>query len=184
MLAGAQNFFHIAVAICNVLRAQVSRALVGLESAREAMTVYDWHDHRDRLDKYLSLFLDVVRLIDGEYLPALLRAYDRASLRELLGPDADVLADISNGLLFVRERVERCTQTSLRVKTPSNPQCRSFTMTTLSVQRDGRGGSVKVREAMVRIAPLSSNLRSLDDCHMTSATNVCHGQVFSAGRTT
>jgi hypothetical protein len=63
-IAGIPNFMHIALAMGNVLSAQVERALIGLETTRSPLTAEAWHEHRQRLEKHLVTFRNVVAILD------------------------------------------------------------------------------------------------------------------------
>lgn len=118
-LAGVPNFFHIALAIANVVRGQVERLVIGLELATEPLGLDEWHEHRQRLSEYLGMFREMMEVIDDEYLPTLQKRFKAALIRDAIQPDLQPLGDICNVLRQVRGRIEACRSTNLRVMLPT-----------------------------------------------------------------
>ncbi len=117
-IRGIPNFMHIALAIGNVLRAQVERALGGLETTRFPLTIEEWHEHRQRLEKYLTTFREVVEILYDEYVPALEERFKATSVREAIRPDLEPLTELCMTFLQVRDRVDSCLRSTLRVQLP------------------------------------------------------------------
>jgi hypothetical protein len=118
-LAGVPNFFHIALAIANVVRGQVERLLTGLEMTTQPLSVDEWHEHRQRLAEYFGSFREVMEVIDREYLPVLQKRFKAALVRDALEPDLRPLGDVCEALRQVKRRIESCRTTNLRVMLPT-----------------------------------------------------------------
>jgi hypothetical protein len=116
-VTGIPNFMHMALAIGDVLRAQVERALAGLERTRCPLTVEAWHEHRQRLAKDLTTFRSVVELLYDDYVPALEDRFKAGAIREAIQPDLEPLTTLCTAFLEVRNRVESCRGGALRVRT-------------------------------------------------------------------
>jgi hypothetical protein len=114
--AGIPNFMHIALAIGNVLRAQVERALVGVETLRISLTIDEWYQHRQRLEQYLTEFRKVIDILNDEYLPALQKLFKAPAIREAIYPDLQPLSALCATFLRVRDRIEACRSGALRVR--------------------------------------------------------------------
>jgi hypothetical protein len=131
-IAGIPNFMHMALAIGNVLTAQVERALVGLKTTRSPLTVEAWHEHRRRLDKYLTTFRNVVELLYDQYIPGLQRRFKEAAIREAIRPDLEPLTELCVTLLEVRNRIEVCRRETLRVQAATGDIICRKSLTTIS----------------------------------------------------
>jgi hypothetical protein len=110
------NFMHIALAIAQVLCAQVERLLVGFEEHVDPVDTKSWHNARGSLDIYLTLFQQLIAILDGEYFPTLFTRYEDQRVREALAPDLEPYREICLRLLQVHERVEALRARTLRVR--------------------------------------------------------------------
>jgi len=117
-VAGIPNFMHIALAIGNVLRAQVERIIIGLETTTSSLLIEDWAQHRRNLEDYLATFRELMEIIFERYLPELRRRFKASTIAEALSSDLETLPQLSANFLAVRDRVEACRKGSLRVRTP------------------------------------------------------------------
>jgi len=117
-VAGIPNFMHMALAVGGVLRAQVERALSGLESTRAAMSADEWSEHRLRLGLYVSTMRDVVKALHDRYLPALAKRFKREPIREALLADLSPMATLYAAFVDVRARVEACRRGAFMVVIP------------------------------------------------------------------
>lgn len=118
-IEGITNFMHIAVAVGNVLRAQIERVLIGFEHMRTPFSNIEWGDHRDRLEIYLELFKQVMHAAFVEYMPNLNRIRHHKFARAPIGADLAPLVELWRGIQRVRDRVNACMGKSLAVRTPS-----------------------------------------------------------------
>jgi hypothetical protein len=109
---------HIALSIARVLESQVERLLVGFECTTEPLDHHGWSEHRTHLDQYLTLFRSEVSLLNEVYLPKLTKRYNNASVQKAIEPDLQPLREACLRFLRVRERIEACQSSSLRVRTP------------------------------------------------------------------
>jgi hypothetical protein len=108
---------HLSRAVAHVLFSQTERLVSGLE-AGAVLDPDTWHQHRTRLDRYLTLYLELLRILHLEWLPELVEAYPGATLREVLSAaDLDALAEFRTGFRSVRDRVERCRTGPVRIRT-------------------------------------------------------------------
>jgi hypothetical protein len=115
-VAGVPNFMHIALAIGNVLRGQVERALIGLETTTSFLLIEEWAQHRNRLEEYLTTFQELMDIVGNSYLPELGRRFKASPIRQALHYDLEALAELSATFLAVRDRVENCRKGTLRVR--------------------------------------------------------------------
>ena len=109
------NFMHIALAMGNVLSAQVERVLIGLETTRSPLSADAWHEHRQRLEKYLMTFRNVVATLD-KYASALQKRFKETAIREAIRPDLEPLTKLCGSFLEVRDRVDACRRVTLQVR--------------------------------------------------------------------
>jgi hypothetical protein len=107
---------HVALAVANVLGAQVERMLVGFENLEDPLDPHAWYDHRDRLDCYLNLFRSLTETVEQKYLAGLLASYEEPRVREAMAPDLEPFRAVCLRFLGVRERVEACRASRLRVR--------------------------------------------------------------------
>lgn len=117
-IEGAPNFMHIAVAIANVLRAQVEMVLIGFEHIRMPLANTEWWEHRDRLVRYLELFKEVMHIVFSEYMPKLPRLDNNAVAQGSIRSDIAPLAELWQGIRRVRNRLDACEGNGLSVRTP------------------------------------------------------------------
>jgi hypothetical protein len=117
-VARIPNFMHIALAIGNVLRAQVERVIIGLETTTSSLLIEDWARHRRNLEDYLATFRELMEVIFERYVPELRRRFKASAIAEALRSDLETLPQLSANFLAVRDRVEACRKGSLRVRTP------------------------------------------------------------------
>jgi len=115
-VAGVPNFMHMALAIGDVLRAQVERALSGLGGMKRPIDAEDWNAHRLRLGQYVTTFRDCVDLLQDRYVPALRKLFGPVPLKAAFDEDAAPMRTLCDAFLTVRDRVEACRQGSLRVR--------------------------------------------------------------------
>jgi hypothetical protein len=116
-LAGIPNFMHIALSIGNVLRAQVERIAIGLETTTSPLLPEDWGRYRRDLEEYLTRFRELMAIVFERYLPELRRRFKDAQIAEVLRSDLEALPQLCAIFLGVRDRIEACRKGSLRVRT-------------------------------------------------------------------
>lgn len=107
---------HLARSVSRVLSRQVEQLIAGLEGAG-ALDAADWYAHRERLDRYLSTYLDLLRIVHSQWVAALLNAYPEQSVRDAVLPDLEPLTEYIESFLDVRDRVECCRGDRLKVRT-------------------------------------------------------------------
>ena len=118
-VAGVPNFMHMALAIGDVLRAQVERALSGLGGTKRPIDAEEWNAHRLRLGQYVTTFRDCVDLLQDRYVPALRTLFGPSQLKTAFEDDAAPMRTLCDAFLTVRDRVESFRVGTLRVRIPS-----------------------------------------------------------------
>ena len=115
------NFMHITVAVAGVIRAQVERALAGMEGATTPLSTDEWYELRDRLGIYALIFKDLLALIADEYIPALARYYKPTKIRAAIEPELDAIESACAAVSALGPRVGAACQGCLRVATSGGP---------------------------------------------------------------
>lgn len=105
-LNGVANFLHIFLAMGSILRAQVERAVIGLESKSQPVTSAEWAECRKHMDTYYDRFKQLMDCLWKEYLSPMLREYKIDDVREQFSPDLQPVHDLCVDMLNYRDRIE------------------------------------------------------------------------------
>ena len=111
---GIDNFLHIFLAMGGILRSQVERAVIGIESKNSPLTIEEWSRCRDYIDIYYGKFRDLMDCLWKEYLSKLIKEYSQSEISEKFLPDLQPLDDLYTDMLSYRNRVETLRVTTLR----------------------------------------------------------------------
>ena len=113
-LNGVANFLHIFLAMGGILRAQIERAVIGLESKTVPVTPEEWAECRNHIDTYYGRFKQLMDCLWKEYLSTLLREYKINDIRERFSPDLEPIHDLCMDMLNYRDRMETLRTSKLR----------------------------------------------------------------------
>lgn len=111
---GIENFLHIFLAMGGILRSQVERAVIGLESKNSPATIKEWSDCRKHVDIYFARFKELMDCLWNEYLSNMVKIHNENSISEKFAPDLQAIQDICVDMLSYRERVEKVRTTTLK----------------------------------------------------------------------
>lgn len=121
-IGGIDNFLHIFLAIGGILRSQVERAVIGIESKNSPLTTDEWSKCRDHVDIYYGKFRDLIDCLWKQYLSKLMQEYEQTEISEKVLPDFQPLDDLYNDMLSYRDRIEKLRVTTLRHTNSSGQQ--------------------------------------------------------------
>lgn len=113
-LNGIENFLHIFSAMGGILRSQVERAVIGLESKKTPVTIREWSDCRNYIDIYFGKFKSLMECLWKQYLSQMVKEYKKSDISEKFLPDLQPINDLCADMLSYRERVENLRVTKLR----------------------------------------------------------------------
>jgi HKD family nuclease len=127
---GIENFLHIFLAMGGILRSQVERAVIGLESKKSSVTPEEWGSCRNYIDIYFGKFKQLMECLWRQYLSQMVKEYKNSDISERFLPDLQPINDLCADMLSYRERVENLRVTKLkrtneigRVVTPAYFHC-------------------------------------------------------------
>lgn len=127
---GIENFLHIFLAMGGILRSQVERAVIGLESKTSPVTTEEWSNCRNYIDIYFGKFKNLIECLWSQYLSQMVKEYKQPDISEKFRPDLQPIDDLCADMLSYRERVENLRTTKLkfsnfdgRVITPAYFHC-------------------------------------------------------------
>jgi len=103
---GVENFLHIFLAMGGILRSQVERAVVGLESKKSFVTSEEWSVCRNFIDIYFNKFKQLMECLWKQYLSQMIKEYKRKDISEKFLPELQPINDLCEDMLNYRERVE------------------------------------------------------------------------------
>jgi HKD family nuclease len=112
-LEGVANFLHIFLAMGGILRAQIERSVIGLESNGSA-TAEEWADCRKHWDTYFDRFKQLMACLGMEYLLPMIRKYGVNKVKDEFGPDLEPLHELCSDMLNYRDRIEVFRTTKLK----------------------------------------------------------------------
>lgn len=112
-LEGVANFLHIFLAMGGILRAQIERSVIGLESKGSA-TAAEWADCRKHWDTYFDRFKQLMACLGTEYLLPMIRKYGVNKVKDEFGPDLEPLHELCSDMLNYRDRIEVFRTTKLK----------------------------------------------------------------------
>jgi HKD family nuclease len=112
-LEGVANFLHIFLAMGGILRAQIERSVIGLESKGSA-TAEEWADCRKHWDTYFDRFKQLMACLGTEYLLPMIRKYGVNKVKDEFGPDLEPLHELCSDMLNYRDRIEVFRTTKLK----------------------------------------------------------------------
>ena len=113
-VGGIDNFLHIFLAMGGILRSQVERAVIGIESKKSSLTTDEWSKCRGHVDIYYGKFRDLMDCLWKDYLSKLLNECSKSEISEKFLPDFQPLDDLYTDMLSYRDRVENLRVTVLR----------------------------------------------------------------------
>lgn len=113
-VAGIANFLHIFLAMGDILRAQMERSVIGLESKTARVTTEEWADCRKHWDIYFDRFKQLMDCLWGEYVSPMIREYSLNEIKEEFGPDLEPIHQISTDMLRYRDRIEAFRTSKLK----------------------------------------------------------------------
>ncbi|MCA1564352.1 MAG: phospholipase D-like domain-containing protein [Acidobacteria bacterium] len=105
-LNGTANFLHIFLAMGGILRAQIERALIGLESKSAPLSTEEWATFRKHMDTYYLKFKQLMVCLSKEYFLPLTKEYTLGDIREEFKPDLQPIHDLCFDMINYRERLE------------------------------------------------------------------------------
>jgi HKD family nuclease len=112
-LEGVANFLHIFLAMGGILRAQMERSVIGLESAGAA-TPEEWADCRKHWDTYYDRFKQLMACLGTEYLSPMILKYGVNKIKEEFGPDLEPIHELCIDMLSYPKRIEVFRTTKLK----------------------------------------------------------------------
>ena len=113
-LEGVSNFLHIFLAMGQILRTQIERSVIGLESKSTPVTTEEWAQCRKHWDLYFGRFSQLVDCLWGEYVSPMLKEYDLRGIKEEFGADLEIIHQLSSDMLQFRDRIELFRTTKLK----------------------------------------------------------------------
>jgi hypothetical protein len=113
-LNGVANFLHIFLAMGGILRAQVERAVIGLESKTSPVTTEEWAECRNHMDIYYDRFKQLMDCLWKGYLSGMLKEHKISDIRERFNPDLHPIHELCTDMLNYRDRIETLRTTKLR----------------------------------------------------------------------
>lgn len=111
---GIENFLHIFLAMGGILRSQVERAVVGLESKESPVTTKEWSDCRNYIDIYFAKFKQLMECLWKQYLSQMIKTYKITDISDKFLPDLQPINDLCADMLSYRQRVENVRVTTLK----------------------------------------------------------------------
>jgi len=112
-LEGVANFLHIFLAMGGILRAQIERSVIGLESQGSA-TTEQWSECRKHWDTYFDRYKQLMICFGSEYLSPMIREYGVNKIKEEYGPDLEPIHELCTDMLNYRDRIEIFRTVKLR----------------------------------------------------------------------
>jgi hypothetical protein len=117
-LNGLGNYLHIFLSMGAILRAQVERGMQGIEGREEPLSIEQWHQYRDRIDMYFRRFSKMMVCLQEQYLPRMLKEYNRSEVIKRFGPDLDPIKELFKDMLSFKKRMDELKVSRLTVRTP------------------------------------------------------------------
>lgn len=111
---GIENFLHIFLAMGGILRSQVERAVIGLESKTSPVTTEEWSNCRNYIDIYFGKFKNLMECLWNQYLSQMVKEHKKLDISEKFRPDLQPIDDLCADMLSYRERVENLRTTKLK----------------------------------------------------------------------
>ncbi len=106
ILEGIPNFLHIFLSMGNLLRTQIERTIIALET-KPTVTVDDWADCRNLWDVYYCRFHDLMHCLWDDYLRRISHEQLRKDIELEFGPDLEAIHELCCEMLQFRERVSQ-----------------------------------------------------------------------------
>jgi HKD family nuclease len=113
-LEGVANFLHIFLAMAGILRAQMERSVIGLESTGSAATSAQWAECRKHWDTYFDRFGQLMKCLGTEYVFPMIGKYGISKIKQEFGPDLEPIHDVCSNMLGYRDRIEKFRTTKLK----------------------------------------------------------------------
>jgi hypothetical protein len=105
MLDGIPNFLHIFLSMGNLLRTQIERTVIGIESKASPVTVKEWSDCRELWDVYFARFRTLMECLWNDYLRPMSHEYKRKDIEREFGSDLEAVHDLCDTMLQFRRRI-------------------------------------------------------------------------------
>jgi HKD family nuclease len=106
MLDGISNFLHIFLSMGNLLRTQVERIVLGIESKTSPLTPREWADCRELCDIYFARFRMLLECLWNDYLKRMRYENGRKDIEREFGPDLEAIHDMCDEMIRFRERIK------------------------------------------------------------------------------
>jgi len=120
-LVGVSNFLHIFLAMGHVLRTQMERSVIGLESIGKERRPEQWGECRRHWDTYFDRFRQLMACLEREYLSPMIREHGLDKIKIEFEQDLKPIHDLCCDMLNYRDRIEMLRLTKLKEVVPGRP---------------------------------------------------------------
>jgi hypothetical protein len=106
-LEGIANFLQIFLSMGSLLRMQIERVVIALETRLSIVPPQKWWECRDLWDVYFLKFRELTECLWDGYLKPLTSEYSRKDIEQEVGQDIEAIHELCDAMILYRERIEK-----------------------------------------------------------------------------
>ncbi len=106
-LDGIANFLQIFLSMGSLLRMQIERVVIALETRSTGVRPQSWWESRDLWDVYFLKFRELTECLWDHYLKPLTSECARKDIQQEFGQDLDAIHELCDAMILYRERIEK-----------------------------------------------------------------------------
>jgi len=106
-LEGVSNFLQIFLSMGGLLRMQIERVVIALETRSSGVRSQDWWECRDLWDVYFLKFRELTECLWDDYLKPLTSECARKDIQQEFGQDVEAIHELCDAMILYRDRIEK-----------------------------------------------------------------------------
>jgi hypothetical protein len=106
-LDGIANFLQIFLSMGSLLRMQIERVVIALETRSTGVPPQTWWESRELWDVYFLKFRELTECLWDHYLRPLTSECARKDIQQEFGQDVEAIHELCDAMILYRERIER-----------------------------------------------------------------------------
>lgn len=106
-LDGIANFLQIFLSMGSLLRMQIERVVIALETRSTGVPPQSWWESRELWDVYFLKFRELTECLWDHYLKPLTSECARKDIQQEFGQDVEAIHELCDAMILYRERIEK-----------------------------------------------------------------------------